>query len=308
VDRSIEFLNSCPPEQPFSLSIIFNDAHADDDALRQYWWDPSTEHLYRDVTIPEPTTSTAELECVKAMPTYLYTQCNRQRWWQRYRSPETYQEMMKGYYRIITGVDMAIGRLVSGLKKLGRDKNTIIFIMGENGVFVGERGFGGKYLMYDISLRTPFIIYNPQSSDSRRGRIIEQMVLNLDIAPTILELAGIDNPGLMYGSSLIPLMRGEQVPWRTGFLCQHLSKSAPSICRTEGYRTERWKYIRYPDFEHSEELYDLVNDPDEGKNLAGEVKYQKKLAELRNRCNQEIKKALSEKKNENPLQDWERGY
>ena len=308
VDKAIDFLRECNPVQPFSLSIAFNDAHADDNALRQYWWDPSTDHLYRDVKIPELTTSTTDLAFVVSMPGCLRTHFNRMRWWQRYRSPETYQEMMKGYYRIITGVDMAIGRLLDELKKLGKDQNTVVIIMGENGVFVGERGFGGKYLLYEPSIRTPFIIYNPQNPESRKGIILEQMVLNLDIAPTILEFAGIENPGLMYGRSLIPLMSGEQTKWRTGFLCQHLSKCYPSIAGTVGYRTEQWKYLRYVDFENSEELYDLLNDPDEENNLTEKMEYQNKLVELRNRCNQEIEKSLSERKNHKPFRVWKQGY
>ena len=308
VDKAIDFLRECNTGQPFSLSIAFNDAHAADDDLRQFWWDPSTDHLYRDITIPELNTSTTDLAFVNAMPGYLRTHFNRRRWWQRYRSPETYQEMRKGYYRVITGVDMAIGRLLDELEKSGRDQNTVVIIMGENGVFVGERGFGGKYLLYEPSIRTPFIIYNPQNPESRKGIILEQMVLNLDIAPTILEFAGVENPGLMYGSSLIPLMSGEQAKWRTGFLCQHLSKIYPSIIGTVGYRTDQWKYIRYVDFENSEELYDLLNDPHEGNNLSEEMKYQRKLVELRNLCNQEIEKALSEKKNHKPFRIWRAGY
>ncbi len=308
VDKAIDFLRECNPGEPFSLSIALNDAHADDYALRQYWWDPSTDHLYRDITIPELNTTTTEDAFIKSMPQYLYTHFNRMRWWQRYRSRETYQEMMKGYYRIITGVDTAIGRLLDELKELDRDQNTIVVIMGENGTFVGERGFGGKYLMYEPSIRTPLIIYNPLSPVSGRGKILKQIVLNLDIAPTILDFAGIKNPGLMYGSSLIPLMSGKQAKWRTGFLCQHLSKSAPSIIRTEGYRTDQWKYIRYLDFENSEELYDLLNDPNEEKNLSEDMKYQKQLVELRNRCNQEIERLLSEKKNPKPLRTTGRGY
>ena len=134
------------------------------------------------------------------------------------------------------------------------------------------------------------------------------MVLNLDITPTIFTLAGIESPELIDGLNLIPLMTGEQVAWRTGFLCQHLSRVCPSIVPTEGYRTKQWKYIRYPDFIDNDELYDLVNDPDEAINLATRREYQVKYVEMRNLCDDAIYRALRNKKNTNRIPTGSRGY
>ena len=103
-------------------------------------------------------------------------------------------------------------------------------------------------------------------------------------------------------------MAGKQAAWRKGFLCQHLSQVCPAIVPTEGYRTERWKYIRYPDFPDNDELYDLVNDPDEAVNLATHREYQVNYVEMRNLCDEAIANALRNKKNTGRIPTGSRGY
>ncbi len=196
---------------------------------------------------------------------------------------------------MISGVDITIGRIRDELKKLNFDGNTIIIVMGDNGYFLGERGFGGKFLLYESSLRVPLIIYDPGNIVSKRSIILRQKVLNIDIAPTILEMAGIDIPEDMQGISLMPLLNGEESEFRTEFLCENLIKVFPSILRTEGYRTERWKYLHYNDISNSDELYDLENDPMEEFNLVNDPKYRKKFYELRRLCEHTINESMKAK-------------
>jgi arylsulfatase A-like enzyme len=295
-DLAVEFLKECVPGQPFALTINFNDAHAADRDARQYWWPASTDLLYRDIEIPPLGSPTADPAFFEKMPWYLTTHFDRQRWWQRYWCKERYQEMIKGYYRIVTGVDIAIGRLRDELKRRGLNEDTIVILTSENGTFHGERGFGGKYLIYDVPLRVPLIIYNPRQTQGR-GQSVQELTLNLDIAPTILGLSGVENPSWMDGMNLVPLMESRKPKWREGFLCQHLSGLVLSVLETEGYRTKRWKYLRYLDFDYSEELYDLADDPDEARNLASKQEFQTKLYEMRNLCNDAIREAEEKKKN-----------
>ena len=110
------------------------------------------------------------------------------------------------------------------------------------------------------------------------------MALNVDIAPTILEMAGLTVPEQMQGRSLLPLLKGRKPKWRTDFFYEHLFKHR-TIARTEALRTQRWKYARYIDYDY-EELYDLKNDPQEMVNLAKDGKYQQTLKSLRKRCNE----------------------
>lgn len=117
------------------------------------------------------------------------------------------------------------------------------------------------------------------------------MALTLDVAPTILDLAGVAVPDGMQGSSLVPLVEGEEVQWREDWLYEHLFKHA-RIPKSEGVRTDRWKYVRYVDFEPVyEELYDLKADPLERKNLARLPEFKQKLTQLRDRCDDLIREA-----------------
>ena len=302
-DLAAEFLDGCREDQPFALALHFHDAHASDNDPRQYWWPASTDHLYRDRAIPPLSTPTADPRFFNRLPFYLTTHFDRQRWWQRYWSPQRYQEMVRGYYRVISGVDLAIGRLRKELQKRDLHQNTVIFLTAENGTFLGERGFGGKYLIYDIPLRVPFLVYDPRQPATTRGQRSKTTVLNLDLTPTVLEMAGVENPSWTDGVSLVPTLSGSETPLREGFLCQHLGKVVPSIIETEGYRTQRWKYLRYRAYQNSEELYDLHEDPHEAVNLAVRQKHQKNLYELRIRCNEVIRQAEERRKNAG-LSEW----
>ena len=122
-------------------------------------------------------------------------------------------------------------------------------------------------------------------AQTQRIHELFRLVLNIDIAPTILDLTGLPIPDGTQGRSLVPLLAGgEAADWRSDFFCEHLFEHE-DIPKSEGVRSERWKYIRY--FEQQpvyEELYDLENDPSESVNLVDEVEYAEQLRLLRDRC------------------------
>ena len=160
--------------------------------------------------------------------------------------------------------------------------------MSDHGMFYGERGLSDCWLLYEDPICVPLIIFDPRLEGTvRRGTTIEQMALNLDIAPTILELVGLDIPPEMQGCSVVPLLANHcPKTWQTDFFCEHLFDH-PKIPKSEGGRTERWKYMRY--FEQQpiyEELYDLKTDPLETTNLANNTEFADQLAQLRKRCGQ----------------------
>ena len=288
-EKAINFLRECKPDQPFCLSISFNAPHAQDNDPRQYIWPESVDGLYQDVTIPEPENSDPAF--FEAQPEFLKTSLSRERWYLRFDTPEKFQRMMKGVYRMVSGVDVVIGKILEEIKSLGMDKNTIIIFMSDNGMFFGERGLSDCWLMHEESIRVPLIIFDPRADEQLQGITPEQMVLNVDIAPTILALARLKVPQEMQGRSLLPLLSGRKPEWRTDFLCEHLFEHS-KIPKSEGVRTERWKYIRY--FEQRpvyEELYNLENDPHEACNLVGDPKYVKELGQLRKRCDELLQRA-----------------
>jgi len=284
-DRAIQFLKGCRREEPFCLTVSFNAPHAEDSDPLQYFWSPVYNDLYQDIHIPPA--KLADPGFFEALPDFLQNSLNRIRWKWRFDNPQKYQQMVKGYYRMISGVDHTIGSLINHLKSFGFYHNTVIIMISDNGYFLGERGFAGKWLLHEPSIRVPLIIFDPRQPEAERGRVIPQLVSNADLAPTILDLANLPVPGNMHGKSVLPLLRHHVENWRDSLLLEHLYLH-PQIPRSEGIRTEKWKYIRYPDHGSYAELYDLHSDALEEHNLAMTRRYKPVRMELEQACNQLI--------------------
>jgi arylsulfatase A-like enzyme len=139
--------------------------------------------------------------------------------------------------------------------------------------------------MHDVSIRVPLIIYDPRLPLSQKGRIIDELVLNIDLPATILDMAGLGIPSSMEGKSLIPVLKNKVREWRQEVLCEHLWDN-PEIPQSKCLRTSRWKYILYPQHPDFEELYDLQSDPKEIHNLAPKSEYFSVLKGLREKCEQ----------------------
>lgn len=283
--QSLEFLDGCKADQPFCLSISFNAPHARDGQPRQFEPDPRDESLYADVQIPVP--PTANDEFFQRLPEFVRTSEGRRRWEKRFSTPELYQETMRDYYRLITGIDREVGRIVEKLAERGLDGNTVILYTSDNGWFAGERGMADKWLMYEESIRVPLVVYDPCMPEGERGLKVNAMTLNIDFAPTLLDLASLPIPTQMQGRSILPLLHGA-IPgdWRKEFFYEH--HFGPKIIPpTEGIRTARWSYIRWlPPNPELEELYDLQTDPLERENLATKPEHATTLSDLRERWRQ----------------------
>ena len=280
-DAAIEFLDGASPKRPFCLQVSFKAAHVQDSDPWPFQPDPRYESLYRDVIIPRPVTATEA--AFKALPEFLQTSEGRRRWQNRFADEAMFQKSVKDYYRLISGVDDVVGRIVRRLRERNLADNTVIIYTSDHGFFLGEHGLAGKWFMYEESIRIPLLIYDPRSPDALRGRRAGETVLSIDVAPTILALAGIEPPAAMQGESLVPLVRGQKPPWRDAFFYEHLFEH-PRIAKSEGVRTPRWKYVRYVELEPVyEQLFDLANDPRELVNLVGDERYSLRLEEMRRR-------------------------
>jgi arylsulfatase A-like enzyme len=279
--KALEFIESAPRDQPFALSLSFNAPHAHDASEQQYFWQEEVGHLYQDMTMPEP--ALADDEYFERLPEAVRNGFNRERWGWRFDTPEKYQHSVKGYFRMLAGIDLEIARIRDKLAETGLDDNTVIIFTGDNGYFLGERQLAGKWLMYDRSIRVPLIIYDPRVKEHRD---ITDMALNIDVAATIVDLAGIDIPAGYHGKSLVPIVTGEtETLSRDAVLIEHLWEF-PDMPPSEGVRTDEWKYFRYVDDPSIEELYDLIADPQEANNLAGDAVHQETRAVLRARLEQ----------------------
>jgi len=290
-DKVVDFLRSVERGRPFCLFWCPWAPHADDDNPGQYFWPPAVDGLYRDVAIPVP--EMAAPEYYDAQPAFLRNTMSRTRWGWRFDTPEKYQSMVKGYYRMISGVDRVLGRIRDETVRLGLDENTVIVFASDNGYFLGERGYADKWLMYEPSIRVPLVVFDPRAPRESRGLVRRDLVLNIDLGPTLMDLAGVAVPPQAQGRSLKPLLGRRTPAWRSEIFCEELWDH-PEIPRSECVRTARWKYIQYPGHPEYVELFDLAADPDEKRNLAGYPAQARVLAEMRQRCRRRIQRLLDD--------------
>ena len=285
--QALDFLDAVPKNKPFCLSLSFSAPHAHDPAKDQYFWQKETDHLLADITIPKADIS--DDKYFNMLPKMVRDGFNRVRWYWRYDTPEKYQHSVKGYYRMIAGIDLEIAKIREKLKMTGQDKNTIIILMGDNGYFQGERQLAGKWLMYDNSVRVPLIVYDPRLN---KHQDLEDFAQNVDVPATILDMAGVKAPDRWQGKSLYPLVKGNKESLRDTILIEHLWEFA-NIPPSEGVRTKDWKYFRYVNDKSIEELYFLKDDPKEINNLAADPKYKNQLLALRKK-NDELGRRFSD--------------
>jgi alpha-L-rhamnosidase len=301
--QALDFLDSAPKDKPFCLSLSFSAPHAHDSAKDQYFWQKETDNLLANVEMPKA--DLGEDKYFNRLPQPVRDGFNRTRWYWRYDTPEKYQHSVKGYYRMISGIDLEIAKIRERLKETGQDQNTIIILMGDNGYFMGERQLAGKWLMYDNSIRVPLIIYDPRLN---KHMDLDEMALNVDVPKTILDIAGVQAPATWQGKSLYPLVRGTSKSLqRDTILIEHLWEFA-NIPPSEGIRTKDWKYFRYVNDRSTEELYSLKDDPKEINNLAADPKYKKQLLALRKK-NDELARRFSDGNSAPPTNltvDWTR--
>ncbi|MEN8184297.1 MAG: sulfatase [Myxococcota bacterium] len=275
--QAVDFLET-GDERPFCLSISFKAPHG------PWFFDPSLKDLYRDA--PVPVGPTANLEAARGLHPFLRKSMVGHRGVRWLSDAEWLRDRLRDYYRMITGVDLAVARVLEALDRLGLCDEVVVIYTSDNGLMVGEHGFVGKTLMHEESIRVPLIVRAPGLPASAQGRRLKEMALNIDLAPTILDLAGIAAPTQMQGRSLLPLLEGDPVAWRDDWFYEfELSVGRGKYFPTlEGVRTERWKYVRYLDPEIEDEaLYDLVRDPLETEDLADRPEHRERLDALRRR-------------------------
>jgi len=174
--------------------------------------------------------------------------------------------LYRNYCETVVSVDEQVGRLLAALDAMDIAENTIVIYAGDNGHFWGEHGLYDKRLAYEESIRIPFIVRYPGLIRDP-GRRARQMVLNIDLAPTLLELAGIVPPAAMQGRSLVPILEDAATPGRTAWLYEHFPVFPIPIPGITAIRTANYKYVEYQEDLRPRELFDLTKDPREQTNL-----------------------------------------
>ena len=183
---------------------------------------------------------------------------------------ETYY---KAYCEALRSVDDSIGAVMDQLKKMGIHDDTLVIYMGDNGYMFGEHGLIDKRVAYETSARVPMLMQCP--SIIKGGSVVEQVVANIDIAPTVMEAMGLKKPPHMDGQSFLPLAQGKtSIPWRDYFLyCYYWEQNYPQTPTHFSIRGDKFKYTTYYGVWDTDELFDIQSDPEEQTNLIHDPKF-----------------------------------
>jgi arylsulfatase A-like enzyme len=252
-----QFLSGRDPAKPFLLCVAFR-------SPKDPWSDypESAARLYESDTMPVPRTATRE-EAAR-QPEFLRKSMGSEHGRRMAQDHTALAAEMRKYYRQITTMDGAVGEIRRLLDEAGVGDNTVIIFTSDNGHYLGDHGFWGKWTPYEASIRVPLVVFDPRGPAPQRGTARQEMVLNIDLAPTMLSLAGCPIPAGMQGKDITPLLRGERPGWRTDWFYEHTWNAEGRIEPSEAVRSEEWKYIRfYAQKPMVEQLFNLKADPDE---------------------------------------------
>ena len=327
---SIErFLDDAPLDRPFMLSVSFSAPHGsisgtvlypDEDGPNRMTTpanthprlvdDPVYGSLYRNREIDLP--ESVHDDTAKHIPLDVHPREGRTKTYSySYLGDTVLREHRVRYYQLIHGVDIAVGKLRESLASRGLADNTVIVFSSDHGLLMGEYGMGGKSLLYDLTTRVPLIIYDPRAPSGDRGGTIDELVLSIDVPATIASYGGIEVPPSMQGQDLRPLMENPATEWRDEIFIESLFllRTGPFM---EAVRTKDWKYVRYfksdeaqytaKDIDFAgqepafEQLFDLVNDPSEERNLVTDPQHAELLEMFRQHCRRHSEELLEASK------------
>ncbi|MEM1249532.1 MAG: sulfatase [Acidobacteriota bacterium] len=261
-DYAVEFLES-RSDVPFLAYVSHKAVHSN--------FDPAERHRgsYAGRAYPYPESMANTEANYRGKPDWVRAQRNS---WHgvdgMYDGDVEMDQFVLDYAETLLAVDESVGRLVAALEEQGLMESTYFVFTSDNGFQFGEHGLIDKRTMYEASIRVPLLVAGPGIEPGSRR---PEMILNVDYAPTFLELAGAAIPDGVQGRSFAPLLRGEDSSWRTEFLYEYFWERAfPQTPTVLGVRTDTHKLMRYHGVWDRYELYDLVVDPDERNNLVGD--------------------------------------
>lgn len=279
-DYALDFLKSRDPKKPFMLYLSHKGVHAD------FIPADRDKGMTRGYKFNPPLTMQTGTH--KGAPMWLQNQRNS---WHGvefpYHSSLDIGEYYKRYAETLYGVDESVGRILEYLKAQGLLESTLIIYMGDNGFQFGEHGIIDKRTAYEASMRVPMLAYCPQLI--KPGTVVKEVVANIDVAPTILDAAGLKAPDYMDGKSFLPFLEGKDQPWRDGLLYEYYwERNYPQTPTMHAIRGSRFKYIHYTGIWDTDELYDLQNDPLETRNLIRDRAYQEVVKKMNHQLFQQL--------------------
>ncbi|MGH7502566.1 MAG: SUMF1/EgtB/PvdO family nonheme iron enzyme [Longimicrobiales bacterium] len=265
------------PDQPFFLYLSHKAVHAE--------FEPAPRHTgrYANEPIPYPETMANTEANYRGKPAWVEAQ--RYGWHgvdYMYQGAMEFDPFYRSYTETLLALDESVGRVLDWLETNNLDRSTLVVYMGDNGFLLGEHGLIDKRQAYEESIRVPMIAWAPGFIEP--GSVIEPMVRNIDIAPTLLDLAGVESPVSMDGRSVLPLLRGEPATWPLELLYEYYWEYAfPHTPTVFALRDSRFKFIDYHGIWDLNELYDLEADPKEQHNLITVPAYAERVNTMRTR-------------------------
>ena len=288
-DYALDWLKQCTPGMPWALCLGHKAPHS------FYLPEPKYAHTFDKVRVPYPD-SAFQLDgkpdwVRQRIPTWHGIHGPLFEWRKNFPDarPEAvkdFENMVHAYWGTILSVDDSVGQLVAWLKETGQFDRTVIIFLGDNGLLEGEFGMVDKRTMHEPSIRIPVIARGPGLPE---GKVVNEQILAMDIAPSILDLCGAPPLANIQGKSWKALANGTESAWRTAWFYEYnYEKQFPYTPNIRGLRTEEWKFIRYPHGDgspdrHRAELYDLQKDPGEARNLADDPEHADVRRELEER-------------------------
>ncbi len=270
-DLSTEFIEAqVDKDQPYFLFLSHKSVHEP--------FTPAPRHVgkYAHVDIPRPDSA----DTFEGKPEWLKKQ--RESWHGADRDwglghtsinhYGDYDGFFQRYSECMLGVDESVGKIRDTLERLGRLDDTMIIYYSDNGYMMGEQGLIDKRVMYEESIRVPAFVHWPAKIS--QPSISSDFVLNVDLGPTMLDVAGLSIPESMHGASFKPLIEGDNSTWRDAFVYEYfIDPNAVQTPTIFGLRTRDYSYMTYHGVWDVYELYNMRNDPKQSTNLLGDIKY-----------------------------------
>jgi arylsulfatase A-like enzyme len=290
VDRALAWLEEDRGNKPFCLLVWFVAPHEPFFRARRHF------DLYRQTEVPKPATFDDDLKGYPGKPKSFGEGQNKIGTTPSHPACGSHEGMVKDYYAGLVAVDENIGRVFQYLEKKNILEDTAIVHTSDHGYFLGEWRLFDKRLMHEPSIRVPFMMRYPKRIPA--GTVRDELILDTDIAPTLLDLAGVPIPASMQGKSVLPLAKAADPSFRKEWYYEYYEWPNPEGVRPHrGVRTERYKFIHYVLEPQEFEMYDLVSDPGETQNLYGQPQHHALQQELAASL-ERLRDAIPERKKE----------
>jgi N-acetylglucosamine-6-sulfatase len=303
-DYAVDWLNARSADKPFFLHLAHKAVHTDvlpDEQSRarlllpgtqgQFGFIPTPRHAgrYADEPFIEPTSMAFTPRNFADKPMWVQNRRNSRHGVDvPFGNKVAMATIYRQYMETLLAVDDSVGRVIDALRRKGVLDSTLVIYMGDNGYAWGEHGMVDKRSAYEESMRVPMVVHCP--GIVKAGTTVEKMAANIDIAPTVLEAAGLMPPDSIDGQSFLPLLRGESPPWRDKLLYEYYWEwNFPMTPTIHALRTDRYKFIRPYGLWDIEELYDLEADPHEIVNLIRSEQHQQIVKDLKQQMFQVLK-------------------